>query len=222
MAAASTVRIMQTPVYAVTPTTDLPYGSDLARGSLLVLVFLDSGDNAPVVTDSLGNTWKQLIKSAASSYAAIFYATNTKPGPNTISASGGGGQEMWAWEINAGLVVRPSMPGVVIVDASSGASGLGTTANPGTVTPSHPSVFLVSATRAAGGQTVTGGALGWSFDHNSARTGVQTLIPSSIAAQTGSFSIGLPDNWDAVCGSFAFPNPDAAAIVQPKLKPFLV
>ncbi len=218
MAGASTVRQLQPGSW--NNATSVPYGSPLTAGSLLVLVIFDSGENNPVVTDTLGNTWRQVAKSAVSSYVAIYYAANTKPGACTVSSTSA--TELWAWEVTAGLVTRSSMPGVVVLDEHRTSSGTGTTANPGTMTPSHPSVFLVSATRDSGGQTVTGGAAGWSFDHNSVQTGIQTFAPTSIAAQTGSFTIGSSDNWDAACASFAFPNPDAAAIVQPKMKPFLV
>jgi hypothetical protein len=215
------VRLVQAQTSAL--ATSVPYVSNVTKGSLLVLAVSDVSEQLTSVTDLLGNTWTQASKSVVNGYVAIYYAVSRAAGPNTVTANNGGvGTEMWVWEVGAGQVSRASMPPVVVADGHSTGAGPGATATPGAVTPSHPSVFVVSSVRTNGGQSVSSGAAGWAFDQTSATKAVEWLLTAGMTAQTGSFTLSSSDNYDAVCVSLAFPMPDASAVLQPKMKPFLV
>ncbi len=141
-------------------------------------------------------------------------------GPCTVNFDAGGSNDMWLFEVTSGLS-RPPTGVTPFLHKTTNNAGNSTTADPGALTPSFLDVFMVSCATAFL-KTITAGTAGWAFYSFAGEDGTQTLIPTSIAPQDGSFTVNSAGNWKAAQASFAFTNTNVAGVAHARPKPFLV
>lgn len=210
-----TVRLVQPLTNGFSTITSLAYGQPVSKFSTLILCVVGT-NTISSVTDTLGNTWTQVITvTDGTRVGYIFYVPNcVGSGANTVTWTSSEGMAT-LWEVSGASAASPAN-NKVSIDVKSSNTGSAVTADPGNIQPSSANGFAVSGAISA--TSIGGNASGWTATVLSNLGNEHLILPSS-AAIDGIFT-SVVGAWVVCQASFLFA--PATLSARARAKPFLV
>jgi hypothetical protein len=198
-------------------TLAVAFPNNIADGNSIVVVMgmgeVEAAGITLAITDSQSLSYTQAVKGSNSTTqeAAIFYATNTQLGANTVTATIAGGSSsntaisMEIYEVE-GLITVASL---IVDQTASNNAASGTAVTTANITPNYANEIAFMAVAAAGGTIAAG--TGWTLDTGGALSpsggnlvsfGAQSRFQMTQGPLVPAATLGTSNAWAACTAVF--------------------